>query len=361
MARKPLQRGNGQGSVHKLSGRRSRPWRAVVTKGWSIENGKSKQIRECIGYYATRDMAMEALLNYNANPYDISAGKATFEEVFDKWSAQKFPTVSHSNQVGYTAAYKRCDSISNKPFKDIKLDDLQFCIDTCGANYPTLKKIKILFNQLYKYALARDMVDKDYSKYVDIKKYADKNPNKFDRNAFSESEIQKFWSVKETEIGKIMLMLIYSGLRISELLNLKKSDCYIAERYIDITKAKTAAGKRQVPIAEKTLDFWLHFYNKPDTESGYLIIMDGRSFEGTAQEPGYRSFRDTYFLPLVASLDMEGRQIHETRHTCVTLLESKDVSQPKIHRIIGHTGKTTAENVYMHLSIDDLIEAINLI
>ena len=29
------------------------------------------------------------------------------------------------------------------------LADLQFVIDDCGKNYPTLKKIKVLFNQLY--------------------------------------------------------------------------------------------------------------------------------------------------------------------------------------------------------------------
>lgn len=359
---KPIQRANKTGSVYKLSGNRSKPWRAIVTKGWIKDDkaGKSKQIRETIGYYSTKDEAMIALLNYNANPYDITAGRQTFKDIYDKWSAEKYPTISRSNVTSYEACFKRCKDIEHIPFKDINLDILQGVIDNCGCNYPTLKKIKILFNQLFHYAIPRNLTDKDYSKYVDIKKYKDKNPNKRDRNKYSNDEIALFWKHTETDIGKIVIMLIYSGLRIAELLNLKKSDCHLDKKYVNIIQSKTANGIRPVPIADKVLEFWLYFFDKEESPE-YLISMDSRTFEGTAQEPGYRSFRETYFLPYVEALGMKGRQIHETRHTCISLLESKEVSQPKINRIVGHTGKTTAENVYMHLDIEDLLEAINQI
>ena len=39
--------------------------------------------------------------------------------------------------------------------------DLQFVVDTCGKNYPTLKKLKGLFNQLYAYAMKNDICNKD--------------------------------------------------------------------------------------------------------------------------------------------------------------------------------------------------------
>ena len=124
---KPIQRANRTGSVYKLSGNRSKPWRAIVTKGWiaNKETEKSKQIRETIGYYATRDEALQALINYNQNPYDISAGKQTFKDIYDKWSAEKYPTVSRSNVTGYESAFKRCKAIENIPFKDVNLDTLQ--------------------------------------------------------------------------------------------------------------------------------------------------------------------------------------------------------------------------------------------
>jgi hypothetical protein len=71
---------------------------------------------------------------------------------------------------GYIASYKACSSLYNKVFKDLKLVDLQEVID-CGKNFPTLKKIKILFNQLYDFALKNDICDNDYSSFIDIFHY----------------------------------------------------------------------------------------------------------------------------------------------------------------------------------------------
>ncbi len=51
-------------------------------------------------------------------------------------------------------------------------------------------------------------------------------------------------------------MLIYSGCRISELLDLKKEHVNLEEHYFNIVQAKTAAGIRVVPIADKVLLFF---------------------------------------------------------------------------------------------------------
>ena len=147
-----------------------------------------------------------------------------------KWSKRKFPTVSESNVKGYSASYKTCESLYNKVFKDIKLVDLQTVIDTFGKNYPTLRKIKVLFNQLYDYALKNDICNKDYSSYVDVVQYKDRNPNKYDRNKFEKNKIDLLWEQKEDKYYQIVLMLIYSGVRISELLDLKKENGRVKKR-----------------------------------------------------------------------------------------------------------------------------------
>lgn len=59
-------------------------------------------------------------------------------------------------------------------FHNLRLNDLQQVIDHCGKNYPTLKKIRVLFNQLYSYAMKHEIVPKDYSAYVNISKYKDR-------------------------------------------------------------------------------------------------------------------------------------------------------------------------------------------
>ena len=350
---RPMRRANGTGTVIKGYGNRRNPYQALVTEGWTDEG---KQIRKSLGYFKTYGKATAALENYNENPYDISGGKATFSDVYEKWSSQKFPTISESNINGIKAAYKRCASLYNKRFKDIGIDDLQYVIDTADCNYPTLKKIKVLFTQLYGYALPRKLTDQDYSKAVDIKKFKDRNPNKRNRKKFSNEQIAEIMAVDNTDIAKTVLMLIYSGLRISEFLNLKKVNCHLEDRYINVVASKTDNGIRKVPIADKTIDYWRYFYDKPDSE--YLVSMDGRDF---SKAKGQTAYRNTYWNPFMEALGFNKRDIHETRYTCISKLEDAEIYQAKINRIVGHTGKTVAENVYTQLDIQGLIEAINKI
>ena len=353
MAR-PLKRANGTGAITKVTGRRRRkPYQVLVTIGWD-NNGK--QIRKSLGYFETIDKATIALANYNENPYDISGGKATFSEVYEKWSLQKFPTISESNINGIKAAYKRCEFLYQKRFKDIGIDDLQYVIDTADCNYPTLKKIKSLLSQLYGYAVPRKLTDRDYSEALNIEKFKDKNPNKRNRTAFTASEIAKIKALDSEDVARTVLMLIYSGMRIGEFLNLKKADCHLDEQYIDVVSAKTNNGIRKVPISDKTMTYWRYFYEKPDSE--YLVTMDERDF---SNDKGYTAYKDTYWSPFMELLEFGKRDIHETRHTCSTMLYAAEVYEAKIARILGHTGKTIAENVYTHLDIQELIEAINKI
>ncbi len=67
---------SGYGSVYKLSGKRRRPWIAIVTEGWDDEG---KQLRKPIGYFATKMEALDALSVYRQNPIapkeDITLGE----------------------------------------------------------------------------------------------------------------------------------------------------------------------------------------------------------------------------------------------------------------------------------------------
>ena len=231
---------NGYGSVVKLSGKRRKPYQVRKTVGWHYDEAKDKQIQDMItiGYAATRAEGLQMLADYNNNPFDTKATKMTFSDVYEEWSKRKFPTISESNVKGYTASYKSCEPLYNKIFKDIKLVDLQTVIDTCGKNFPTLKKIKVLFNQLFDYALKNDICNKDYSSFVDIVQYKDRNPNKYDRNKFEKNEIDIIWEQKEDKYYQIVLMLLYSGVRISEMLDLKKENVHLKNSILMLSVVK---------------------------------------------------------------------------------------------------------------------------
>lgn len=347
---------NGYGSVVKLSGKRRKPYIVRKTIGWRIDSNRGKKVQEFIivGYATTKAEGLQMLASYNSNPFDIKASKMTFEDVYNEWSKQKFPTVSSSNIKCYTAAHKTCGLLYDKVFRDLKLVDLQEVIDTCGKNYPTLKKIKILFNQLYNFALKNDICAKDYSCFVSIVQYKNRNPNKYERNKFQKSEIDRIWKHKEDKYFQIILMLLYNGTRISEFLDLKKENVHLDEQYFDVVKSKTENGIRKVPIADKVLPFYKAWYDS-SPECEYLLhTKDGRHFL-------YRNYYANYFLPLMDRLNIS-RTPHCCRHSCISMLAEAGVDQTLIKKIVGHSGSMTlTEKVYTHFDVSELVDAINKI
>ena len=105
-----------------------------------------------------------------------------------------------------------------------------------------------------------EICNKDYSQYVDILKFKDKNPNKTDRTSFNADEINALWVQKDNIYAQIVLMLIYSGVRVSELLDLKCENVHIDEHYFEVVESKTESGIRIVPIADKIYPFFKQWY-----------------------------------------------------------------------------------------------------
>lgn len=346
---------NGYGSVYKLPGNRRKPWAVRITVSRKEgKDGKTHWKYKYLGYYETQSDALVALAHFNENPYDLDANKITFAEVFEKWSAEHYPKVSKSNVQGYNASYLLCEPIKDMRFNDIKKSHLQGVVDDSGKNYPTLRKLKVLFTMLYKYAMQNDICSKDYAQYVDINQYKDRNPNKYDRKPFSITEIESVWKWKDTnEYFTVVLMLIYSGVRISELLDLKKSDVNLEERWFDVVASKTEAGIRKVPIAQKMMPYFEYWMTKNDCE--YLLSTpDAKHFE-------YRNYYDSYWKPMVNQIGMSDHRPHDTRHTTVTLLTAAGVDDKIIKKIVGHKGQGVTEIVYTHFEIQQLIDAIDLI
>ena len=346
---------NGYGSVYKLSGNRRKPWAARVTDGWAIDTKtmKSKQRYKFVGFYETRKEALVALADYNANPYNIESGTITFQEVYERWSDEHFPTISDSNIKGYKASFLLCTPIANRRFVDIKLDDLQACADNSGKNHPTLRKYKTLLSLMYKYAVIHEIIPKERNmvEYINIKKAG--NPNAIDRSPFSKAEVNRVWKALNGNIYyTAILMLIYTGCRVSELLDLKKTEVDLPGRCFKILESKTQAGIRTVPIAEKVVPFFEYWLNLNDCD--YLLSTpEGRHFE-------YRNYYDSYWTPLVEALSMNHRP-HDTRHTCISMLAAANVDERVIKKIVGHKGQGVTETVYTHFEIAELLDAINKI
>lgn len=335
---------NGYGSVYKLSGKRRKPFAARVTTGWD-DNGK--QIFKFIGYYEKRQDALNALALYNENPNQIDLN-ITFSEVFEKWKEFKYEKISRSAINGYNAAFEASSCLHNMKFADIKTLHLQNVIDTSGKGYSTLKKTKTLYNQLFKYAMQNDIVTKDYSAYVDI----GKNDSESSRVPFSKNEIKKLFEV-EPHISFVdtILIMIFTGFRIGELLTIENSNVDLDKNLIK-GGIKTAAGKnRIIPINHKIIDL----VSKRKAEGHKYLIVNSKN-----EKMKYDNYYREKFKPIMEQLGMNHKP-HDCRHTFATLLNNADANPTSIKKLAGHESFETTEKIYTHKDIEELRKAIELI
>ncbi len=336
---------NGYGSVHKLSGKRRKPYAVQVTAGWDEEG---RQIRKYLSYHTSKSEAMRALAKYNDNPYDLDNISVTFSEIYTKWSELKFKEIGKSGIGGYQAAYKTCKSLHNMKFQDIRTNHMQGIIETCGKKHQSLKKIKVLFNQLFEYAMKHDIVMKDYSNFVNV----GKNKEVSTRKPFTAEEIQILWTNKNMPYVDTILIMIYTGFRVGELLDIKLENIDLINKTIK-GGSKTEAGKnRLVPIHDKIFDFVKN--RMVDNESDYLI------HNKVNKRVPYESYKDLYFYKIMEILNMDHR-IHDCRHTFATLLNNAEANSTSIKNLIGHSNFLTTEKIYSHKDVEELRKAIELI
>jgi len=336
---------NGYGSVYKLSGKRRKPFMARKTIGW---DDNAKQLYQTIGYYEKRELAMQALADFNKDPYSIEVSTVTFSDVYNNWNVGKFESVTQSAVNGYKAAYITCAALHDMKFVDIRTKHMQDVIRTCGKKHGNLRKIKVLYNQLFKFAMENDIINKDYSNYVEI----GKNTEDSTRKAFSDKEIKRLIEVKDSiKYVDTILIMIYTGLRIGELIILKPGDVDLENRTIT-GGIKTDAGKdRIIPISSKIFDM---ISARVSEGNEYLIAREnGKQFK-------YENYYKEKFTPIMEQLNFKHKP-HDCRHTFATLMSNAGADTIALQKIIGHASYETTANVYTHKDIEQLKKAIDLI
>lgn len=339
---------NGYGSVVKLSGNRRNPYWVRKTKGW---NEKGHPIYDTIGYTATREEGNILLANYNSNPWNIDKANVTLQELFDLWLEKKAPKLGKGNYNSLKSSYKHIKQHAKMKYREIKAYHMQDCIDNCNRGYSTQAAIKNLWNHLDRFALEIDIPSKNYASLLTS------DPIPFtSRMPFSDEEIKRIWKAYDEqedipyiEWVDVILIFLYSGFRISELLGMKTVDVDI----VNLTfkgGVKTKSGKnRIVPVHSRIIEIVKSRYNE---ESEFFISRNKKR----VTDPTFRK----YWSSLMSSLGIE-KTTHETRHTFETILDSNGANRRCIDLMMGHVSKDVGNRVYNHKTIEELRAAIELI
>ena len=330
-------RGNGQGTVFKD---KNGTWVAEVTIGWDEEDGKLVRRSRRKRGFATKNEALAHIPNMRQDlpQQDMNV---KFKDLYKKWLDGHTEKVTQSTINCYKSAYKYFSTLYYVEIAKIRTEHMQKCIDECPHGKRTKENMKALGTSLWKYAMQLDIVDRNYAEYIYIKK-----EDQAEKIAFSRAQLDTMWAnVDNVPNIKYVLVLCYTGMRLSEMLGAMTDNYYPDEGYF-ITGVKTDAGKnRIITISPKIKPFF------EDFGQGKHLFTDLSA----------KKFRNDLYYPALQALGMDaleedGSHVytpHCCRHTFATLMKNVDAPATDKQKLIGHS-KCEMTAHYTHTDLGSL-------
>lgn len=325
---------NKYGTISKLSGNRRKPYQ--VREGIS---GKQRVIACC----ATKEEALQTLAKYNASPWDIDVQNITVQGVYDAWMEGNALRLSEASRSNYRSVYRRfIKPVANMPYRAVKAYHMRRTIDAYDGSASQKNLIRSVWCHLDKQALEMDVISKAYSSLI-----VSEAVPRSDKTIYSKDEIQTLWDHREDPHVDMVLIFLYTGLRITEAYEMRRENVHLDERYM-IGGVKTKAGKnRIIPIHPYIFPLVEKLYNSSDGEYLFPRVEGHSSFSYFRKDFNEgASVLETRHTP------------HECRHTFRTALDETQASRVSINKIMGHSAGDVGEDVYTHKTIEMLHEAI---
>lgn len=267
----------------------------------------------------------------------------TFSDVYEQFFDWKYGTnagkkLSRQSRDSTKAAFLNCSAIHDHIFRELRLEDLQDCINGCGLKRSSLELIKSLLLQMYNYAEPRELCERNYARFLVLPC----TPAETHGIPFSDEELGVLWRHQHDPTAEFLLIMCYSGYRITayRTINVNMRDWYFQGG------VKTASGKnRIVPI---------HSAIRPLMSA--RLERDGAILGITTNTFRHRMDR------LAENLSITRHTPHDCRHTFSRLCEKYGVSDADRKRMMGHSfGADITNGVYGHRTLEELREQIEKI
>lgn len=141
-----------------------------------------------------------------------------------------------------------------------------------------------------------------------------------------------------------ILLLCYTGLRVSELCDLKWEDIDYSEGIIDVKHGK-GNKQRYVPLLDYTSELLSSVKKILKSKVYVLETQNGTKYQ--------RQYINNYCKKINPSFHP-----HMFRHTFSTILYSNGVDLITIQHLLGHSSIRTTQEVYIHPTLADLRKGI---
>lgn len=236
--------------------------------------------------------------------------------------------------------------------EDITEEDIEEYIkylrNTRGLQPRSQNRYISSIRSMYNYAFKKRIISVNVAQYIENVQYQRK-----ERDFLNLKELELLFKCIDKELVKIAVMtLAYTGLRISELKELKLIDVDL----INKTMKVTGRGDKQriVPISDTLHDILQNYLKNLHPKNSAYFFATKKTGRLSSQYVN-KVIRDS------AKLAGISKQVsaHTLRHSFASHLIKSKVDVATLQRLLGHTNIRTT-SVYLHTDYEQLKEAVNV-
>ena len=256
--------------------------------------------------------------------------------------------------------FQYTETIGSKTADQIETTDLRnflAWVSGLGMLPPTQARVLSGVKAFYKYLMVENMVQQDPSALLESPRLARKLPDTLSipdiNNLIGAIDLSK----PEGMRNKAMLEVLYGcGLRVSELINLKISNLYLAIEFLKVIGK--GDKERLVPIGAEAIKYLGIYLNEHRV---HLAIKSGKEDYVFLNRRGNPLSRVMVFLIIKELADKinlkKNISPHTFRHSFATHLIEGGADLRAVQEMLGHESITTTE-IYTHLDREYLHDTI---
>ncbi|MBT8326509.1 MAG: site-specific tyrosine recombinase XerD [Bacteroidia bacterium] len=239
------------------------------------------------------------------------------------------------------------NSVSLDRIDHTLVSDFLKSLESVGLSARSLARIISGLKTFYKFLVSEQVIVANPLQTIDTPKLPKTLPEVLSHEEITSMLESIDFSKRSAERDKTIIMLLYgSGLRVSELVDLKVNDLYLDDGFIKVTGK--GDKERLVPIGAKTIRQLKYYFQSYRLD----IAKDAQLNNVILNQKGNVLSRISIFK-IVKSMAVKAgikKSIspHTLRHSFATVLIEAGADLRAVQQMLGHESITTTE-IYTHL------------
>ena len=278
--------------------------------------------------------------------------------------------------------------LGNVQLHNLSSNIFQRYLDSLANVYSraTISKIWVIIKECVKYGEINEELPYNTTKLVHVPKESSCKVKKKEVPFLSMDDANKLYEVsKETfsngqpiygSNAKAVILIMYTGARVSEIVALKWKNVDIQNKilkikestsekknreenaensYIKYDKSTKTNNERNVPLPERAIEMieWFDKQNPKHKQNDYVCL----SSDGT--QINRRNINRTLkSMAKRANCSVQDFSVHSLRHTYGSILLSQGVEIKKVSELLGHSDISTTYNIYIGILEKDKMSEV---